>query len=558
MRLSKLWQRPLLSCSVAVLSFLWCGFVGRVCGAPGEPSPGNAVAAPEAGGQASDAIVIVWTSSFMGDLCAQGTVVGDGSLVVTAYHAVFNCSAVGRHSLPSFVFVISPYSGAVCNPPVLVCNREMDLAVLQVPWKGHPAVELAANTCFDTEESAVVLSRKLDPSEDHPPVLGEMREENLPVDSVTTRLGTPIQILLRGHGQLADGWSGCPILTHDRRCLLGCFTTKVGPRGSPETLSGPTRAALHAGYADLACGPAAGLVRKLVTQAGQALQLQGHPPVFARRADALIAVQHLVNAYHRGRNAKVTPEVFTEIRAYLDLRPQSAVAQANLGAWLNRSPDRNQAEAALKRSLEMEPTFIGHMAYAEYLFDDNRLPESQEQLHNAERLDPNNGLVATFALGKCLTRKRDMNGFLRQVDEAIEHQPTNAVLLAIRANHLAAYERYEEATQTMRKAIALYPEHDNFRLGLAACEEKAGHLEGAETELREMARLETAAQDSGGSARLSLAQFLQKHRDNAKAEAASLLRQVLQAKGPESEKSKAQELLKEIEANSRNERQTPP
>ncbi len=64
-------------------------------------------------------------------------------------------------------------------------------------------------------------------------------------------------------------------------------------------------------------------------------------------------------------------------------------AQANLGAWLHRSPDRNQAEAALKRSLALEPTFIGHMAYAEYLFDDNRLPESQEQLNNAEKIDAN-------------------------------------------------------------------------------------------------------------------------------------------------------------------------
>lgn len=539
-------KRVLFMCCVILLLHV-SRFEQCLRGAPNEKSREAGASASESTGAASDAIVAIWTSSFIGDLWAQGTVVGDGSLVVTAYHAVFNCSSVGRHSLPGFVFAISPYSGAVCNPRVLACDREMDLAILEVPWKGHPAVELAAKTCFDTAESALVLSLKLNSSGDDPPMLGERCEESLPVDSVTTRLGTPIQILLRGHGQLAHGWSGCPILTRDRRCLLGCFTSKVGPRGSPEALSGPTRVVVHAGYADLAYGPAAGLICKLVIAAGQTTRLQGHAPTIARPADALVAAQHLVNAYHYGRNATISPEVFRAVRAYLDLRPDSAVAQANLGAWLNRSSDRDLAEAILKRSLEREPTIIGCLAYGEYLFDSNRLQESQEQFNRAEKLDPNNGLVATFALSKCLSRKRDMNGFLHQVDEAIERQPTNALLLVIRANHLAAFGRYQEAVDAIRKAIALYPEQASFHAGLANCAEKAGDLEAAETELREMARLEAAGQDGGSSARLSLAQFLLKYRDSARQEALGLLREVLRSNGPEADKGKARELLGKTE-----------
>jgi len=54
--------------------------------------------------------------------------------------------------------VFSPHLGQVCDARILVANEELDVAVLEVPWKGHPALPLADANAPAAAPSARVIS----------------------------------------------------------------------------------------------------------------------------------------------------------------------------------------------------------------------------------------------------------------------------------------------------------------------------------------------------------------------------------------------------------------
>ena len=77
----------------------------------------------------ADAVVIITTASLNQLLVGYGTVIGDGSLVATACHVVFQTSEIGRHKVPMMVTVFSPYLGDWCEARLLAYDMEMDLAL---------------------------------------------------------------------------------------------------------------------------------------------------------------------------------------------------------------------------------------------------------------------------------------------------------------------------------------------------------------------------------------------------------------------------------------------
>ncbi len=98
--------------------------------------------------------------------------------------------------------------------------------------------------------------------------------ETLPIDSIVTREGIPVKVVLRGHGQLKEGCSGCPIVSGKSNYLIGCFTALHQRRYKLETINLPNE-----NYDELydprtASGPAAGLIGKLIMAAGKEIALQ--------------------------------------------------------------------------------------------------------------------------------------------------------------------------------------------------------------------------------------------------------------------------------------------
>ena len=97
---------------VAQLSHLrWLRIVDGKMWGPGFAAAGSSPAgtSPEA------ALVIVTSRSYVGEVGGNGFAMGDGTLVVTCDHLVFEESASGGHRAPMLVTVFSPYLGDACE-----------------------------------------------------------------------------------------------------------------------------------------------------------------------------------------------------------------------------------------------------------------------------------------------------------------------------------------------------------------------------------------------------------------------------------------------------------
>ena len=103
-----------------------------------------------------DALVLIDMRSFMGRRAGSGFVIGNGTLVVTAHHLVFEESEQGRHEMSGLVFVASPYLGDACEAKIVAADEELDLAILEIPWKGHPALRLVDESGLLSAERLVV------------------------------------------------------------------------------------------------------------------------------------------------------------------------------------------------------------------------------------------------------------------------------------------------------------------------------------------------------------------------------------------------------------------
>lgn len=92
-------------------------------------------------------LVLVTSSTYLGKKAGNGFVIGDGTLVVTAYHIVFEESEQGQHTMGGLVRVLSPYLGQGREAYIIAADRDLDLAVLKVNWQGHPALRQGAGVC---------------------------------------------------------------------------------------------------------------------------------------------------------------------------------------------------------------------------------------------------------------------------------------------------------------------------------------------------------------------------------------------------------------------------
>jgi len=82
-----------------------------------------------------DSLVVVTSSTPMGKRAGNAFVIGDGTLVVTAWHLVFEESEQGEHQMPGLVSLVSPYLGQACYGEILAADEELDLAVLKAAWQ---------------------------------------------------------------------------------------------------------------------------------------------------------------------------------------------------------------------------------------------------------------------------------------------------------------------------------------------------------------------------------------------------------------------------------------
>lgn len=475
-----------------------------------------------------------------------GAVIGDGSLVVTAYHIVMNYSDIGLHSMPLFPVVISPYLGDICYGRVLAADRELDLAILEIPWSGHPSYTLATNQELHEIDQVAVISYIGEVVDGKRHILGDFQTERLPIRDMSSRHGIVSEVFLKGYGQLSGGWSGCPIIFEEKHLLVGCFTTIHNVNIKVNLSIWPDENGYNSKLQEYAYGPAAGWMRELIFEANASEKLNKADRILEAPSDSNDAIKHLLKAieYEALNEYSMKKGAVTESKLFLDLRPKSINGIIKYATNLTSIGQLDLAEKYYKHAIEYNNSRVyALMAYGLFLEENKRPNEALAQYRKAEILEPSNSHVA-YAIARLITYSDIGENPLSQVEQLIQKYPENGHLLALRAQIHFQQGQIDKAIETTKAVIMLMPENVRYRRILSAILEQNHRIDDAETQLRDILQLIP----NDPSALFPLATFLSKNHPNAREEAVRLAERALHLYkgGNESEKAKIEKLLSEL------------
>lgn len=154
----------------------------------------------------------------------NGVVVGDGRHVLTAAHCV-NDFENTDHSLFR-PLIVSPYYGDLFEARIAAIDQQSDMALLEVDWDAHPALQVEADGRWRRNRSLSIIG--------YPPpapcrggngslsrsIMAEtvrLRDSGATGRS-ETRVG-PVKFP-------GKGWSGSPIVNPDTGCIVGILKTE--------------------------------------------------------------------------------------------------------------------------------------------------------------------------------------------------------------------------------------------------------------------------------------------------------------------------------------------
>ena len=127
----------------------------------------------------------------------------------------------------------------------------------------------------------------------------------------------------------------------------------------------------------------------------------------------------------------------------LQLDENIAEAHVNKAGLMRMDPEGSDRE--YRRALELNPNQgIGHMRYAQFLFNQRKLEEAVTHARRAAELDPTSP-VAHICYGFMLSMSRDNEGAAAQYIKALELQPDQVIARYNIANVYAQKHMFKEA-----------------------------------------------------------------------------------------------------------------
>ena len=149
-----------------------------------------------------------------------------------------------------------------------------------------------------------------------------------------------------------------------------------------------------------------------------------------------------------------------------------------------------QAEAAYRAALELEPTFTqAAVNLADLYRIQGRDADGEKTLRQALTLDPQNAAVH-HALGLLLIRQKRLPEALAALAEAARLGSDNARYGYVYAVALNSAGQGEPAIQTLETVLTKHPNNRDALMALAAFQRDAGNLEAARSHARRLAELE--------------------------------------------------------------------
>ncbi|HNS19547.1 MAG TPA: tetratricopeptide repeat protein [Sedimentisphaerales bacterium] len=485
--------------SVALV-FAGCAF----CGSQAVP----------ADGLPQSALVVVATRYFTGTRAGNGFVVGDGTLVVTCDHLVNEASKTGAHRCEGFVSVFSPCLGQACDARILASDEGADLAVLEVPWKGHPALSLAsADAILDANSVRVIgLSRVIDRLEDwdsvNSPERFEAQGEVLPVAYVGVRGRLPRLIALNKAEAVGSGWSGSAIVLPDTGEVVGCITTV---QRNFERFLGQG-----------ATGPTVSQALGLLGDGFDKGRLRRTEPCLESPADAGEACSLALRTSSLQRPQKYEMAM-ESARAFIRLRPDLGYGHRMLAYAAERAGQPDVASESYRRAMELDPNSLStQLVYAQFLSGNGKPDEAKQILEPLWRAGRSRGLVA-IGLANLLDAQKEFSRCTEILAEATRSESRNANLWQMLAACRAQTQGPAAAIDPLNRAVELRPEEGRPRGMLARILEMTGNLDEAEKHFRTLLDVES----TNPVVYCWLADFLSKHRPEAMQEALRLAEKAL-------------------------------
>ncbi len=461
--------------------------------------------APEAGAvRPEDSLVVVTSSTPMGKRAGNAFVIGDGTLVVTAHHLVFEESEQGEHQMPGLVSLVSPYLGQACYGEIVAADEELDLAVLKAAWQGHPALQLADdNSILSAERMQIIgmpeVIHSIGPDANEPfPESLTFQRQVLPGDFVAVRQRTPRFISLRGIGQLGEGWSGSPMLLPGSCKAAGCFVRLHGTIGQRFVSTQ---------------GPVISQVKRLVVKAGQEKSLHPveHGLSKAKDANDVFLLSLQTYRHYLGRDYD---QAFEQAQSLIGLRPESALVYTLAASVAEEQGKFEDAERYYQEALRLNPDAANLKIYYAQFLSKRQPDKALEILQQMWQFDKLKLYVALLTFN-ILSQRGEYQRCSTLLEEALKVSPNNAYLWVDLGGCQFHLGEVNDAIISLSKAVELLPETGPFRGQLAQLLEKQGRLDDAERHFRKLLEIEP----DNPVVHFWLAQFLARHRPGAKEEA---------------------------------------
>ncbi len=464
-----------------------------------------------------DALVVIVSRSFVGTGAGNGFVVGDGTVVLTNDHVVVEKSSEGKHRVETFVSAFSPYLGQACDARVLATDERLDLAVVEVPWKGHPALALADANTVTSAESARVLGlptvvKRMDTGDagGSPAEEFQVDAEELPVGFIGARRHDPRVVMLAGTGRLSPGWSGSPMVLPDTGTAIGCFASIDSTVSGSQVLRRDAR------------GPAVCQVAQLLGDGWSERLVRSGPGHLRSPEDAHEACSLALKA-----SALLRPDGYESvpglIHTFLELRPDSVFGHRVLAYASEKLGHADAARNSYERALELDPnSFSVQLLYAQFLADNGEPRKAWQVLEPLAGSGRSDDLV-TIALVNILSEQRRLDRCLQILENAVKVSPRNGYLWQQMAACRLQLRGPQAAIGPLTRVVELLPERGSFRGTLARLLETTGVLDEAEKHYRELLKVEP----ENPVVYYWLARFLAGHRPKARREALTIAEKAL-------------------------------
>jgi tetratricopeptide (TPR) repeat protein len=437
---------------------------------PAAAAPVAALAAEQRA--ATQSVVVIFSRSIDGTACGNGFVVGDGSLIVTSRNVVFPRRFTGLHEGDTFVTALSPHLGQASEAQVLAHDRALDLVLLRVPWKAHPALRIAEDAelvaadklhlvAFINEQSAVAAGR---PTLLRSIVTPEPQGATLDINAVTVRQNATRSIVTLA-APPGPGWAGAPMLLANNGSVGGCYVRTQG-----DGTAG----------AGVACGP----IRRLIDSAGaaEALNFAGKRIAKSAHADAATL------AYLAGVSASAAGDTQAALRGfqdYLKRRPSSAIGYRDAAGQLRALKRMQDAQAHYEKALELDASLLSaRVLYGQLLHERMLTAAAEEHLSYAWKHGGAAATAAVLPLCNLLREQGRDRECLTLLDEAIQRSRFDAHLWTYLGQTNRALNDTAAAATAFARAADLMADDASLRLQAAQQFEAAGLRARAEEQYR--------------------------------------------------------------------------